>query len=181
MKYILGIIIIFTLFSCSKNINLENGFIQHIDENKNNILFYIVNDEVTMEFKNIYHTMLNNEIFDENGNLIIDYKIPKNNKIIGLYNIKDNWEETFYEYLIVYDEEINIGKYFIKMDKKLSEYSEIGVILTFYLNSEGKKILYELTSNNINKSLAVVIDNKAIVNPRIMMPLDNSVNFFIRQ
>jgi len=181
MKYLLGIIIIFTLFSCSKNINIENGFIQYLEENKNNIVFYIVNDEATMEFRNSYRKMLNNEIFDENRNLIIDYKIPENNKIIGLYNIKDNWEETFYEYLIIYDEEINIGKYFYKMNKELSEYSEIGILLTFYLNNEGNIIFYELTSNNLNKSLAIVIDNKVIANPIIARPLENNVNFFIRK
>ena len=182
MKYLLfGIFFIFLVLSCSKNINLENGFIQYLEENKNNIVFYIVNDDATTEFRNIYRQLSDKEIFDEIGNLIIDYNIPENNKIIGFYNIKDNWDETFYEYLIIHDEVINIGNYFLRMDKKLSEYSEIGVILTFYLNSDGSNIFYELTSNNINNSLAIVIDDKAIVNPRIVRPLERSVNFSIRQ
>ena len=179
MKYLFfGLLFVFLTVSCSKNINLENGFIQYLENNKNNIVFYIVNDEATMEFWNLTRQLSDNEIFDENGELIIEFKIPENNIFMGLYNIKDNWEETFYRYLIIYDEVIHIGNYFYKMDKKLTD---IGILLTFYLDSIGNNIFKELTLNNINKSLAIVIDDKIIVNTLILRQLENSVNFTISQ
>jgi len=179
MKYLFfGLLFVFLTVSCSKNINLENGFIQYLENNKNNIVFYIVNDEATMEFWNLTRQLSDNEIFDENGELIIEFKIPENNIFMGLYNIKDNWEETFYRYLIIYDEVIHIGNYFYKMDKKLTDK---GILLTFYLDSIGNNIFKELTLNNINKSLAIVIDDKIIVNTLILRQLENSVNFTISQ
>ena len=178
LKYLLIFLSLFLTISCSRNINLENGFVQYLDDNKNRIVFYIVNDEATMDFWKTYSQLSNNEIFDENGNLIIDYKVPENNMLMGFFNIKDNWEETFFRYLIIHEDVIHIGNYFYKMEKKLIEND---ILLTFYLDSIGNNLFKELTSNNINNSLAIAIDNKIIVNPRILRTLENSVNFYIGQ
>jgi preprotein translocase subunit SecD len=174
MKKLIGIIFMFCLFSCSKDINLKNGFVQYLDENKKNIFLYIVNDDATTEFNEYYR-----EINDDNKETFIaNYLIPENNKLMGYYGIKDNWDETFFEYIILYDDAVPIGEHFTKMNKKLTE---IGILISFYLDSNGNKIFYELTSNNIKKGIAIVIDGKIIVYVTILRALENTVNFNISQ
>jgi preprotein translocase subunit SecD len=143
--------------------------------NKSNISIYLVNEEATTEFNKIYYEY-NEDVFDNNGKIITDYIIPDGNNLLGYYSIKNNWEETFFAYIIINDEGISIGKYIEKIKKQRTE---TGIIVTCFLDNNGNRIFYEFTSNNIGKNLAIVFNNKIIVCTRILNPIQNSISCVI--
>jgi preprotein translocase subunit SecD len=160
---------------CSTDKNLDTGFIQHIEENKNSISIYLINEEETNRF-NKYYFEHDEDIFDINGKFIDDYAIQNNNKLFGYYHIKNNFEEEFFTYIILEEENISIGEY---IDKIKKQKMETGMILSCILDSNGSKLFKEFTSRNLGRNLAIVFDNKIIVVARIMEILENSITFKI--
>jgi preprotein translocase subunit SecD len=163
------------LYACSKDAKLSYGFIQYLEENKKNISIYLVNEEATAEFNNIYREY-NESVFDIEEILIDNYIIPDGNKLFGYYKIKNNFEKTFFRYIILQEEKIFIGEHISKIKK---QEAETNIILTCFLDSVGSKIFNEFTSNNIGKDIAIVFDDKIIVYARILRPLANSIAFEI--
>jgi preprotein translocase subunit SecD len=148
-----------------------------LEENKKNIFLYIVNDEATAEFRE-YCREINEDNINDKEIFIANFLIPENNKLMEYYIIKDYMEKTIYRYLILHDDPIPIGEYFTKLNTKLEEEE---ILITFYLDSVGNKIFYELTSKNVNKGIAIVIDGKIIFDAKILRPLENTVNFTIKK
>ena len=170
-----SIVCFFLLCACSKDTKLNNGFIQYLEENKKNISIHLVNEEATIEFNNIYREY-NENIFDTDGRLIDNYIIHDGNKLFGYYKIKNDFDNIFLRYIILHDEKLFIGEHIAKIKKQKTETS---IILTCILDSAGSKMFNDFTSNNINKDIAIVFDDKIIVYARILRPLSNSVTFEI--
>ena len=170
-----GIVFFIFLYACSKDVKLDNGFIQYLDDNKKNISIYLVNEEATIEFNNIYR-QYNENVFDTDGMLIDNYIIPDGNKLFGYYKIRNNFEKTFFRYIITQEENILIGEHILRIKKQKNE---TGIILTCFLDSIGSKIFNQFTSNNIDKDIAIVFDDKIIVYAKILGPLSNSITFEI--
>jgi preprotein translocase subunit SecD len=146
-----------------------------LDNNKENIFIYLVNNEATVEFNNFYREN-NGNVFDANGLLIDNYIVPENNKIFSWYRIKNNFEEIFLQYMILNGNGIQIGKYVSRIrTQKMEKYINISC----FLDSDGNKIFKDFTSSNVDKNLAIVLDNKIIVFAKILKPLENSINFSI--
>jgi preprotein translocase subunit SecD len=164
------------LCSCSKNIELDNGFVKYLYNNKKNIYIYLVNDEATIEINKIYQKY-NENIYDTNGLLKDNYIVPNDNKLLGWYNIKNNFEENFFQYIILNGNEIPIGKHISKIKTRKGEKD---IFITCYLDTDGNKIFNDFTSNNINRNLAVVLDDKVIVVAMILEPIKGTINFAIK-
>ena len=185
MKIILIIIVISSiLFSCSKSDEINEGFVKYLIENKENLFMYLVNEVATRDFDNLYreYGKYKENIFDEEGEYIIDYSIPLNNKILGHYKIRNNFEETFFRYVILEETGIQIGLNISKVEvKKESIGNEINFLITCVLDSDGDKLFHKFTSKNVGKDIAIVFDEKIIVYVMIQRPLNNSINFSIRE
>jgi len=163
------------LFSCSYEKKINPEFIKLINDNKNSFYLYLVNDNATTEFFNLFHEHGNN-IYDSEGNLIVDYTLSENELIFNYHDINNRIDERMLGYVIVYKENINIGKYINKITIKPDE---VGFSLKCHLDTEGSNILYEFTKDNINKSLAIVFNNNVIAYPRIILPVKNSLSVWI--
>jgi preprotein translocase subunit SecD len=161
-NYSYKIICILLIFGCSKNIKQNNSFVNYLKENKQNISIFLINEEATAEL-------------NKNEMLIEEYEVPDNNKLLGWYKIKDNWEETFFSYCVIQNE-IVIGKYIsnIKIQKK-----ENNFIVTCVLDTNGNKIFNEFTINNIGRNIAIVLDNKIIIIATILQPVKNIIVFMV--
>jgi preprotein translocase subunit SecD len=160
-------IIVLLFFSCVKHSLVRNAFVDYLIENKNNNLLYLVNEEATNEL---------NKIYRENIDLVGSFIIADNNKLFDLHEGDNNLEEIFSRYLILEDKAIQIGMYISKIKAKKDE---MGFIITCDLDTEGRKIFYEFTSNNIGREIAMVLNNKLIFYATILRPLENSINFLI--
>jgi len=174
-EYILVGIFLLLFSTCVKHNNINNEFVRCLIKNKNDISIYLVNDEATNEFNKIYHEN-GNKIYDEKGKLIRSYIIPDNDKLFDLLENTKSMEEIFSRYLILQGVVIQIGKNISKIDAKKDE---TGIIVTCFLDTEGRKKFYEFTSSNIGRNLAMVMNNKIIFHATILRPLENSINFVI--
>lgn len=174
-KYIVVFILLLMFSTCAKRSGINNVFVQWLIENKNDILIYLVNEEATNELNGINHEN-RKKIYKGEEEFIGDYIIPDDNKLIDLLENTNNPQDTFYRYLILDEMKIQIGK---NISKIKAEKDEIGFIVTCYLDNEGQKIFYEFTSNNINRDLAMVLNDKVIFHTTIKKPIKNSINFVI--
>jgi len=139
---------------------------------KGSLTFQLEDSDATKAFYNYY--MANpTTTFDANGNLINPSIVPSDVVVLGVYT-KDRYG---------LDEQVrnNDGSLrFIAVKKEIGldgNYIEEATVdrnnmdgkpeVVFKLSGEGGEIFYKLTSANVNKNLAIILDNKVKSHPNI--------------
>jgi preprotein translocase subunit SecD len=119
--------------------------------------FHMVDDEVATTF-NTYYTAHPTTTFDTNGNLVDPSIVPSDVEILGVYTKDQYGLDEFQGYTAVKKE---IGLDGSHIQSAVVERNNVSgePEVTFILDSEGGEIFYKLTSANVSKRLAIVLDD----------------------
>lgn len=113
---------------------------------------------------------------DEKGNIVRLDLIPEDSQVLGIYK-KDKYGNYVQDMATVVKKKVELdGTYLKKVDVINGQW---GPEVAFSLSSEGAAIFYEVTKNNVNKPLAIILDNKVLSMPMITEPI-NSPNATIQ-
>lgn len=119
--------------------------------------FRMVDDEVATTF-NAYYTAHPTTTFDTNGNLVDPSIVPSDVEILGVYTKDQYGLDEFQGYTAVKKE---IGLDGNHIQSAVVERNNVSgePEVTFILDSDGGEIFYKLTSANVGKRLAIVLDD----------------------
>jgi len=139
---------------------------------KGSLAFHLEDSEATETFNNYYRANPTST-FDASGQLINPSIIPSDVMILGYY-IKDRFGldeqarnlDGSLRYIAVKKEVGLDGNYIEEASVERNNMSAQPEV-TFRLSSEGGTIFYNLTSSNIEKNLAIVLDGRIRSNARI--------------
>jgi preprotein translocase subunit SecD len=124
---------------------------------KGSLAFHIVDQEAAVKFNQAYEN--NPDIIDENDNLLDPSLVPADVMILGVY-AKDRYGLDERQGYTAVKKEVGLSGNHIK--SALVERSSLDgkPEVTFMLDSEGGDIFYKLTSANLEKPMAIVLDNR---------------------
>jgi len=146
---------------------------RRVIQGKGLLAFQIVDDEALVKFRE-YQQQNPGQILDAEGRVIQPEILPKGTVLRGVYQ-KDAYGLDQLKGFTVLKEEIGLSGTFIR-DARVSGDPITGQpVVNFILTGEGGDIFYKLTSNNVNKSLAVVLDDKVKAQARIVEPIRDQV------
>jgi preprotein translocase subunit SecD len=141
---------------------------------KGSLAFHIV-DQDAADIFNSYYISHPELVIDENGNLPdLPVNLPADVMILGVYD-KDRYGlDEFRAYTAVKKEVGLDGNHIVNA---LVERSSVDgkPEVTFMLDSEGGDIFYKLTSANVGKPLAIVLDNRVKSQATIRQPIRDGV------
>jgi preprotein translocase subunit SecD len=139
---------------------------------KGSLAFHIVDTEATEAFR-AYYNAHPTTTFDAQGNLL-DPGIVRDDVVIRGRYTKDRYGlDEFVEYVAI-KKEVGLDGNHIK--SALVERDSFGVpAVNFILDNEGGEIFYTLTSANINKPMAIVLDDRVKSWATIKGPIHESV------
>ena len=141
---------------------------------KGSLVFQLEDSDATTAFYNYYRANPTTT-FDANGNLINPSIIPPSTAVLGCYT-KDRYgldeqernSDGLLRFIVVKQDPDNIldGNY---IEGAVVERNNVDgkPEVIFNLSAEGGDLFYALTRNNIDKHLAIVLDNKVKSSPRI--------------
>ena len=132
---------------------------------KGSLAFHMVDPEATEAF-NSYYRSNRRATFDAEGNLLDQTVVPPDVMIRGVY-IKDRYgldehdrnADGSYKYAAL-KREVGLDGNHIRSAEVSRNNLDGKPEVTFLLDSEGGEIFYRLTSANIGKPLAIVLDDK---------------------
>jgi preprotein translocase subunit SecD len=139
---------------------------------KGSLTFQLEDSEATDAFRNYYRANPTTT-FDANGNLLNPSIVPSDVVVLGVYT-KDRYgldeqvrnNDGSLSYIAV-KKEIGLDGNYIE-DASVDRNNMDGKPeVVFKLSSEGGEIFYKLTSANVNKNLAIILDNKVKSHPNI--------------
>lgn len=140
---------------------------------KGRLAFHIVDEEATNQFL-AYYRQHPTDTFDSEGNLIDPTIVPSDVVIRGVYEKDKYGLDSFVGYVAI-KKEVGLDGNHIKNAlvnrDQLSGRPEV----TFLLDDEGGEIFYKLTSANVGKPLAIVMDDKVKSRAVIQEPIRESV------
>jgi preprotein translocase subunit SecD len=146
-----------------------NRFIQ----GKGVLTFHIVDDEGLALFRQ-YQAEHPGEFVDANGNVIQPPVLPKGDILAGVY-VKDSYGMDQLRGFTVLKAQVGLSGNYIR-DARVSADPVTGKpTVNFFLTNEGGEIFYKLTSENVDKTLAVVLGDKVKAQARIAEPIRESV------
>jgi preprotein translocase subunit SecD len=125
---------------------------------KGSLAFHMVDQEAATAFSS-YYELNPTTTFDSAGNLLNPTIVPAETRVLGVYT-KDRYgldEQTGYT---VVKREIGLDGNHIKSAQVERSDEDGKPQVIFYLDSEGGEIFYKLTSANVGKPLAIVMDDK---------------------
>jgi preprotein translocase subunit SecD len=124
---------------------------------KGSLAFHIVDQEAAVQFNQAYEN--NPDIIDENDKLLDPSIVPADVMILGVY-AKDRYGLDERQGYTAVKKEVGLSGNHIK--SALVERSSLDgkPEVTFMLDSEGGDIFYKLTSANLEKPMAIVLDNR---------------------
>jgi len=139
---------------------------------KGSLTFQLEDSDATKAFNNYYRANPTTT-FDANGNLINPSIVPSDVVVLGVYT-KDRYgldeqvrnDDGTLRYIAV-KKEIGLDGNYIEEATVERNNMEGKPEVVFKLSSEGGEIFYKLTSANVNKSLAIILDNKVKSHPNI--------------
>jgi preprotein translocase subunit SecD len=140
---------------------------------KGGLAFHMVDREAAETFQS-YYAAHPTTTFDGNGNLLDPSIIPSDVKVLGVY-VKDRYGlDEFTGYTVV-KKEVGLDGNHIK--SALVERSSLDgrPEVTFLLDAEGGDIFYKLTSANIEKPLAIILDDRVKAQATIQSAIRDSV------
>jgi preprotein translocase subunit SecD len=142
---------------------------------KGSLAFHIVDQEAAAAF-NRYYESHPADTFDENNNLLnpVIPGVPADVMILGVYD-KDRYGLDELRGYTAVKKEVGLGGNHIK--SALVERSSLDgkPEVTFMLDSEGGDIFYKLTSANVEKPLAIVLDDRVKSQATIKTPIRDAV------
>ena len=135
--------------------------------------FRMVDDEVATTF-NTYYTAHPTTTFDTNGNLVDPSIVPSDVEILGVYTKDQYGLDEFQGYTAVKKE---IGLDGNHIQSAVVERNSVSgePEVTFILDGDGGEIFYKLTSANVGKRLAIVLDNHVKAQATINSAIRESV------
>jgi len=140
---------------------------------KGKLAFHIVDEEATNTFLSYYRNHPTST-FDSNGNLLDPTIVSPDVIIRGVYD-KDRYGLDQFKTYVALKKEVGLDGNHIKnavVDKdQITGRPEV----TFLLDAEGGDLFYKLTSANVGKFLAIVMDDKVKSQARIQEPIRDSV------
>jgi preprotein translocase subunit SecD len=139
---------------------------------KGSLTFQLEDSEATEAFYN-YYSANPTTTFDANGNLLNPSIVPSDVVVLGVYT-KDRYGldeqvrnlDGSLRYIAVKKEIGLDGNYIVDASVDRNNMDGKPEVI-FTLSNEGGEIFYKLTSANVNKSLAIVLDNKVKSHPNI--------------
>ena len=132
---------------------------------KGSLAFHIVDEEATASF-NSYYNAQPGYTFNAQGELVNPSIVPPDVIILGVYN-KDKYgldeqrrnSSGSPDYVAI-KREVGLDGNYIR-DVQVSRNNMDGrPVVNFYLTSEGGDIFYKLTSANVGKPMAIVLENR---------------------
>jgi preprotein translocase subunit SecD len=138
------------------------------------LAFHIVDDEATAKLEQ--YLSANPLGVDEKTLAVTDSSIVPAGEVVRKYYKKDNYglDEFTGRYMVIHEEAGLDGTHI--QSAQVSSDSITGQPETnFTLDKEGGEIFYKLTSANVNKTLAVVLDDRVKAGARIQEPIRESV------
>ena len=139
---------------------------------KGSLTFHLMDDEATETFYS-YYNMNPFNTFDQNGDLLYSSIIPSDTMVLGVFG-KDRYgldeqernRDGSLNYIVV-KKEIGLDGNYIE-EAYVERNSMTGrPDVAFRLSSEGGEIFHRLTSANLRKNLAIVMDGKVRSYPTI--------------
>jgi preprotein translocase subunit SecD len=125
---------------------------------KGSLAFHIVDQEAAEAFA-AYYESHPTTTFDSAGNLVDPTIVPADTMVLGVYT-KDRYgldEQTGYTAV---KKEVGLDGNHIKSAQVERSDLDGKPEVTFYLDGEGGEIFYKLTSANVGKPLAIVMDDR---------------------
>jgi len=141
---------------------------------KGSLTFHIVNNEATQTFNERY-AVNKSGVFDDEGNLVDSSLIPDDCRVLGVYG-KDKYGLDEFESYLVVKKEIGLDGTHIKTASVSRNNVDNKPEVIVNLDSEGGEEFYKLTSANVGKLLAIVLDDKIRSYPRINDAIHDNVS-----
>ncbi|GAH39873.1 unnamed protein product, partial [marine sediment metagenome] len=135
--------------------------------------FHIVNDEALEKFKE-FQLRNPGEIMSLDGQIIQPDILPKGTRLYGFYE-KDSYGLDQLKGFTVVGEEIGLSGNYIRDARVSSDSITNKPVVNFFLTGEGGDIFYKLTSENVDRTMAVVLGDKVKAQARIAEPIRDSV------
>jgi len=135
--------------------------------------FHIVNEEALTLFKG-YQQANPGAYIDEIGKILQPDILPKGTILIGVYE-KDAYGIDLLKGFTVVNSEAGLSGNYIRDARVNADQITGKPIVHFFLTREGGDIFYKLTSDNVNKTMAVVLDDKVKAQARIAEPIRDAV------
>ena len=140
---------------------------------KGRLNFNIVDEEALAEFKE-YQLKNPGTVLGPGGEINQPDFLPKGTSLQGVYEKDFYGMDELKGFTVVKDEENLSGNYI--RDARVGNDSITGKpVVNFFLTGEGGDIFYKLTSENVNRVLAVVLDDKVKAQALIREPIRDSV------
>ncbi|MDR0637812.1 MAG: protein translocase subunit SecD [Spirochaetaceae bacterium] len=153
--------------------NADPERINDIIMGKGSLAFHIVDEEATAAFHEYYRTHPTTT-FDAQGNLLVPSIVPDDVIVRGRYT-KDRYGlDEFVDYVAI-KKEVGLDGNHIKSAIVEREDLAGKPEVNFILDSEGGEIFYALTSANVNKPMAIVLDDRVKSWATIQEPIRESV------
>jgi preprotein translocase subunit SecD len=140
---------------------------------KGGLAFHMVDRDAAAAFQS-YYDAHPTTTFDGSGNLIDPSVIPSDVKVLGVYE-KDRYGlDEFTGYTVV-KKEVGLDGNHIRSALVERNNLDGRPEVTFLLDAEGGDIFYKLTSANIDKPLAIVLDDRVKAQATIQAAIRDSV------
>jgi preprotein translocase subunit SecD len=147
-----------------------NRFIQ----GKGVLNFHIVDDEGLAWFRQYQQQHPQENFEDADGNIIQPSGLPAGTVLRGVY-VKDSYGMDQLRGYTVLKAQPGLSGNYIRDARVTPDPITGRPDVVFVLNSEGGEIFYKLTSDNVNKTLAVVLGDKVKAQARIAEPIRETV------
>ena len=152
------IMFLFLHFSC-RNKNIDEIRVDNPERIK--ISFHIVDEEATNDFNNFY--IENPSLAFNNLGELVDHSIVPNDVIVkSVFDLNLQSLNTIgnFEFVAIKKEVGISGKHITEVQINRDWFDPSRAIITVTFDSEGGEIFYKLTSENVGKPMAIVLDNQ---------------------
>jgi preprotein translocase subunit SecD len=136
----------------------DPGRINDIIMGKGSLAFHLVDAEAAADFETWYN-LHPNDTFDSGENLVNPAIIPSDTVVRGVY-AKDRYGLDEFTGYTVLKKEVGLDGNHIQSAQVERDNLTGKPEVTFFLDPEGGDIFYKLTSANIDKPMAIVLDDR---------------------
>ncbi|GMO38166.1 MAG: protein translocase subunit SecD [Termitinemataceae bacterium] len=140
---------------------------------KGTLAFHIADMQALSDFQS-YYSSHPDTTFDENNHLVDPAIIPSDVEVAGLYK-KDQYGLDEFDRWTVIRKEVGLDGNHIKSAQVDRNNVDGKPEVTFYLDKEGGDLFYALTSANVGKPLAIVMDGRVKAQATIQDAIRDSV------
>ncbi|MBN1834860.1 MAG: protein translocase subunit SecD [Spirochaetales bacterium] len=135
--------------------------------------FHIVNDEALAAFGE-WQASNPGQVLGPEGQILQPPILPKGTMLRGVY-IRDEYGLDQLRGFTVVSEEVGLSGNYIREARVSSDPITGRPVVNFFLTGEGGDLFYKLTSENVGKSMAVVLGDKVKAQARIAEPIRDAV------